>query len=80
VQFDLNALFANASTVARVPLFLLAINLARGFPPLVYVPLLGRAKSPMTRDRRRRTAPELDCQSARSGNKHLVVGVTLVAR
>jgi Kef-type K+ transport system membrane component KefB len=45
VQFDLSALFANASTVARVPLFLLAIYVARGLPALVYVPLLGRAKS-----------------------------------
>ena len=42
VQFDLNALFANASTVARVPLFLVAIYLARGLPALVYAPLLGR--------------------------------------
>src|SRR6201997_5207775 len=30
VRFDLNALFATGSTVARVPLFLLAIYLARG--------------------------------------------------
>ena len=45
VQFDLNALFANASTVARVPLFLLAIYLARGLPALVYAPLLGRFRS-----------------------------------
>jgi Kef-type K+ transport system membrane component KefB len=45
VQFDLNALFANASTVARVPLFLLAIYLARGLPALVYVRLIGRYRS-----------------------------------
>ena len=45
VRFDLNALFANASTVARVPLFLLAIYLARGLPALVYMRLLGRYKS-----------------------------------
>ena len=45
VQFDLNALFANASTVARVPLFLLAIYLARGLPALVYMPLLGPFRS-----------------------------------
>jgi Kef-type K+ transport system membrane component KefB len=41
VQFDLSALFANASTVARVPLLLIAIYLARGLPALVYVRLLG---------------------------------------
>src|SRR6185503_14243129 len=45
VQFDLNALVANASTVARVPLFLVAIYLARGLPALVYLPLLGRSRS-----------------------------------
>ena len=45
VRFDLDALFASASTVARVPLFLLAIYLARGLPALVYGRLLGRAQS-----------------------------------
>jgi Kef-type K+ transport system membrane component KefB len=45
VQFDLGALFASASTVARVPLFLLAIYLARGLPALAYVGLLGRRRS-----------------------------------
>jgi Kef-type K+ transport system membrane component KefB len=45
VRFDLGALFASASTVARVPLFLLAIYLARGLPALVYVRLLGRYRS-----------------------------------
>src|SRR6201994_5022680 len=45
LRFDLNALFASASTVARVPLFLLAIYLARGLPAFVYARLLGRSKS-----------------------------------
>jgi Kef-type K+ transport system membrane component KefB len=45
VRFDLHALFASASTVALVPLFLLAIYVARGLPALVYVRLLGRSKS-----------------------------------
>ena len=45
LRFDLNALFASASTVARVPLFLLAIYLARGLPAIVYVRLLGRSHS-----------------------------------
>jgi Kef-type K+ transport system membrane component KefB len=45
VRFDLNALFASASTVARVPLFLLAIYLVRGIPAFVYVRLLGRSRS-----------------------------------
>src|SRR6185295_13579713 len=36
---------ASASTVARVPLFLLAIYLARGLPALLYVGLLGRSRS-----------------------------------
>ena len=45
VRFDLNALFSSGSTVARVPLFLLAISLAPGLPAFVYVRLLGRSKS-----------------------------------
>ena len=45
LRFDLNALFASTSTVARVPLFLLAIYLARGLPAIVYVRLLGRSRS-----------------------------------
>jgi Kef-type K+ transport system membrane component KefB len=45
MRFDLHALFASASTVARVPLFLLAIYLARGLPAIVYLRLLGRARS-----------------------------------
>jgi Kef-type K+ transport system membrane component KefB len=45
VRFDLNALFASASTVARVPLFLLAIYLARGLPALIYSGLLGLRRS-----------------------------------
>jgi Kef-type K+ transport system membrane component KefB len=38
-------LFASASSVARVPLFLLAIYLARGLPAFVYARLLGRSQS-----------------------------------
>jgi len=45
VRFDLNALFASTSTVARVPLFLLGIYLARGLPAFVYVRLLGRSRA-----------------------------------
>jgi len=45
LRFDLNALFASASTVARVPLFLLAIYLVRGIPAFVYVRLLGRSRA-----------------------------------
>jgi Kef-type K+ transport system membrane component KefB len=45
VRFDLNALFASGSTVARVPLFLLAIYLVRGLPAVVYAGLLGRTRS-----------------------------------
>jgi Kef-type K+ transport system membrane component KefB len=45
VRFDVNSLFANASTIARVPLFLLAIYLARGLPAFAYVRLLGRRRA-----------------------------------
>jgi Kef-type K+ transport system membrane component KefB len=45
VRFDVSALFASASTVARVPLFLVAFYLARGVPAVVYVRLLGRSRS-----------------------------------
>jgi Kef-type K+ transport system membrane component KefB len=45
LRFDLNALFSSASTVVRVPLFLLAIYVVRGIPAVVYSGLLGRPRS-----------------------------------
>jgi Kef-type K+ transport system membrane component KefB len=36
VRFDLDALFGSASTIAAVPLFLLALLVARGLPALLY--------------------------------------------
>ncbi len=45
LSFDLNALFASASTVARVPLFLLALLLARGLPAVVYRRRIGTTKA-----------------------------------
>jgi Kef-type K+ transport system membrane component KefB len=38
LRFDADALFASASTVARVPLFLLALLLVRGLPAMLYRP------------------------------------------
>ena len=43
VQFDLGALFADAATVAMVPLFLAALLAVRGLPALLYRHELGRA-------------------------------------
>src|SRR5206468_39862 len=45
LRFDLNALFSSASTVARVPLFLLALLLVRGLPAIAYTRLLGRSRA-----------------------------------
>jgi Kef-type K+ transport system membrane component KefB len=45
LRFDLSALFASGSTIARVPLFLLAILLARGLPALVYIRMLGLSRA-----------------------------------
>ncbi len=45
LRFDLNALFSSASTVARVPLFLLAIYLVRGLPAIAYTRLVGRSRA-----------------------------------
>jgi Kef-type K+ transport system membrane component KefB len=41
VQFDLDALFASGSAIARVPIFLVALLLVRGLPALVYRSALG---------------------------------------
>jgi Kef-type K+ transport system membrane component KefB len=41
IGFNLDALFASASTVARVPLFLAALLLVRGLPALVYQGTIG---------------------------------------
>ena len=45
LRFDLNALFSSASTVARVPLFLLGLLLVRGLPAIAYTRLLGRSRA-----------------------------------
>src|SRR5262249_31950849 len=41
ILFDLDALFASASTVARVPLFLALVLVVRGAPALLYRRALG---------------------------------------
>ena len=45
IRFDLGALFESATTVARVPLFFLALILARGLPALLYRRALGRRET-----------------------------------
>src|SRR5919202_911570 len=45
LKFDLDALFASAGTVARVPLFLAALLLVRGAPALLYRGLLSGAEA-----------------------------------
>jgi len=45
VGFELKALFANATTLARVPIFLAALLLARGLPTLVYKSLTTRTQA-----------------------------------
>jgi Kef-type K+ transport system membrane component KefB len=45
LKFDLNALFASAGTVARVPLFLAALLLVRGAPALLYRGLVNGAET-----------------------------------
>ena len=45
LRFDLNALFSSASTVARVPLFLLALLAVRGIPALLYSWQIGRRQA-----------------------------------
>jgi Kef-type K+ transport system membrane component KefB len=45
LKFDLHALFASGSTIARVPLFLAALLAARGLPALLYRRLVGARRS-----------------------------------
>jgi Kef-type K+ transport system membrane component KefB len=45
LRFDLGALFSSASTVARVPLFLIALLVVRGIPALLYSSQLGRRQA-----------------------------------
>jgi Kef-type K+ transport system membrane component KefB len=44
VRFDLHALFSSASTVARVPIFLVALLVVRAVPALLYRPMLDRRR------------------------------------
>jgi Kef-type K+ transport system membrane component KefB len=45
VRFEMNALFANATNLARVPIFLTALFIARGLPALVYRSLPTRTQT-----------------------------------
>jgi Kef-type K+ transport system membrane component KefB len=45
VRFELNALFADATSIARVPIFLAALLVARGLPALVYRSLTTRVET-----------------------------------
>jgi Kef-type K+ transport system membrane component KefB len=45
LQFDLHALFASGSTIARVPIFLVALLAARGLPAVLYRRLVGARRS-----------------------------------
>ena len=45
VMFDLDALLASGSALARVPIFLVALLAARGLPALLYRRLVGARKS-----------------------------------
>jgi Kef-type K+ transport system membrane component KefB len=45
VRFDLEGLFASGETIARVPVFLGALLVARGLPALVYRPLATGAET-----------------------------------
>jgi Kef-type K+ transport system membrane component KefB len=45
VSLDLNALFANATNVARVPIILAALLIARGLPALLYRSLITRTQA-----------------------------------
>jgi Kef-type K+ transport system membrane component KefB len=45
VRFDLGALTSSSSTLARVPVFLCALLLARGVPALLYRPAIGTRRT-----------------------------------
>jgi Kef-type K+ transport system membrane component KefB len=45
VRFELDALFANATNIARLPIFLAALFIARGLPALVYRSLTTRKQT-----------------------------------
>jgi Kef-type K+ transport system membrane component KefB len=45
LQFDLSALTSSTSTIARVPIFLVALFVARGIPALVYIHVLGNRRT-----------------------------------
>jgi len=48
IQFDAGALFANASTLARVPIFFVALWVVRGLPSILYIPIVGRRRAFVT--------------------------------
>ena len=45
LTYDVHALFASVSAIARVPLFLIALLLIRGLPALLYRPVVGTRRT-----------------------------------
>jgi len=45
LRFDLGALFDSASSAIKIPLFLVALLVARGIPALLYRPVVGSRKT-----------------------------------
>ena len=57
ITFNLPALFASASTLVLVPLFLVALLLVRGLPALLYRPLIGGRRVAWLRSARMVSSP-----------------------
>ena len=45
IQFNAGALFAEGSTIVRVPIFFVALVAVRGLPALLYRPLIGQSRA-----------------------------------
>jgi Kef-type K+ transport system membrane component KefB len=79
VNYHLHALLAGPSTIARVPLFLLALLIIRGLPALLYRPALGDRRSLVAGLLQATSLPFIVAASQIGQELHLITAATSAA-
>jgi Kef-type K+ transport system membrane component KefB len=79
VNYHLHSLLAGPSTIARVPLFLLAMLIIRGLPALLYRPVLGNRRTVVAGLLQATSLPFIVAASQIGQELHLITAATSAA-
>jgi Kef-type K+ transport system membrane component KefB len=79
VNYHLHALLAGPSTIARVPLFLLALLIVRGLPTLLYRPVVGNRRTIVAGLLQATSLPFIVAASQIGQELHLITAATSAA-